>query len=186
MAAIVKIIGWLATAAGVIFIILPFVSATGLSADTIVSVCAFLLVAGPLLIAVSHVIEVAEKIQANTSWFSTGGMPPGQARSDDDEAPAPSEPEPAPNPTPAPAPEQEAPPAPAERPLEPALPRSERQPARRPPPQLYDANVHPAAVDEWTHNSRRVMTLEDGTFATELDGAWYRFLKLDDIDALRS
>ena len=45
--------------------------------------------------------------------------------------------------------------------------------------------MHPAAVDEWTHNDRRVMTLEDGTFATEVDGAWYRFLTLDDIDALQ-
>ncbi|MDH3743321.1 MAG: hypothetical protein OER56_17150, partial [Hyphomicrobiales bacterium] len=118
MAAFVKIIGWLATAVGLIFIILPFVAATGLSIDTIVSVCIFLLVTGPLLIAVSQLIEVAEKIQANTSWFSTGGMPSGQTASDGDEAPPPSEPEPAPDPAPAPAAQQEAPPAPAERPLE--------------------------------------------------------------------
>lgn len=193
MAAIVKIIGWLATAGGLIFIVLPFVVSSGLSVDTMVSLCIFLLVMGPLLVGLSQLIEVAEKIQANTNWFSTGGMPAAQPEAEIAEAPQNSEPEPEPVPA---APEQvptapaaptvpTAPAAPVERPAEPAVPRSERQPQRPPAPELYDANVHPAAVDEWTHNNRRVMTLEDGTFATEVNGAWYRFRTLNDIDALR-
>jgi len=192
MAAIVKIIGWLATAVGLIFIVLPFIVSSGLSVDTMASLCVFLLIMGPMLVGLSRLIEVAEKIQANTSWFSTGGMPAAQPVAESTEAQQPSEPEPEPAPVAqeqipaaAPAVEEQTPAAPVEQPRERAVPRSERQPQRPPAPELYDANVHPAAVDEWTHNSRRVMTLEDGTFATEVNGAWYRFQTLNEVDALK-
>ncbi len=183
MAGFVNFIGWLAFVAGLATIGLPFVAPDWISLDTTISLCVFLLVTGPMLIGLSQLIGVAGRIQENTSWFSTG-LPAGEQKPVE----AQEQPQPAAEPqdtvetvpdaadeTPTPAdetPPPEAPCAPAE------------QPADQPAPQLYDANRHPAAVEEWSHQGRRVMTLEDGTFATEVSGAWYRFVRLEDIESV--
>jgi len=186
MAAILKIIGWLAFAVGALFIIMTFIISDGLSIDTMISLAIFLMITAPLIIGLSHLIDIAEKIQANTNWFSTGGVPAVPPVQEQPEAAAvPDEPKPEALPEMEPAPVAEEMPAREAKPAsERAAQRAEKRAPRPAAPELYDANKHPAAVDEWTHNGQRVMTLEDGTFATEVDGAWYRFLKLEDVEAL--
>ena len=181
-------VGWVAFAIGIIFGLLPLAAPDWLSRDTAVTLCVFLLVSGPLLVALSQLITVAGRIADNTSWFSSGGgVPvPQEVAAPVREAPAP-EPQAEARPVreePAPIADEPAAPEPA------PTPEPEAEPARPAPspaaePELYDANVHPAAVDEWTHRGRRIMTLEDGSFATEISGAWYRFMQLQEIEALR-
>ncbi|MGI9463350.1 MAG: hypothetical protein ACR2OM_05400 [Aestuariivirgaceae bacterium] len=192
MEVLVKSVGWIAFATGLVFIIVPFAAPDSLSFDTAVSLMMFLLVTGPLLVGLSHLIGIAARIQENTSWFSTGipsidpqPMSKAPSAAADDQTPFSGQDEPRSAALPQGAFERDTnqpEDKPASAPETPAG--TAGNPAGEPVPQLYDANQHPAAVEEWSHQGRRVMTLEDGTFATEVDGAWYRFLRLEEIDAL--
>jgi hypothetical protein len=179
MAGFVGAVGWIAFAAGIVFAVLPLVGVEFLGRGTAVSNAVLLLVAGPLLVGLGQLIALAARIAENTSWFSSGAPAPVQQPVEAASAAVAKAAEPEPEPEPEPEeeleeePEAKSPPAP---PPVPSAPAAE--------PELYDPNRHPPAIDEWSHQGRRVMTLEDGTFATEVAGAWYRFMQLQDIEAL--
>lgn len=195
MSGFMRIAGAVAMVFGLVMLILPFAASDWIANGAAVTTAAVLLVTGPALIGLGQLITIAENIQNNTNWLSAGsstGREAGNAQSDTPPAEEPQQPEPEAELPPKPKPEQQRqPPPPPPSPQEPApatpppaAPPQSAPPQSAPTQQLYDASKHPAAVEEWTHHGRRVMTLEDGTFATEVDGAWYRFINLQDIEAL--
>ena len=182
MTGFVRIVGWVAFAAGILSLGLPIVFPDAFLVATAITLCAVLIVSGTLLVGLAELLTTAERIQENTGWLEVGrptaDLPPAEievrpasaadlARNEElpveteiDSVPADSDPLP-----------QTA---------------SVARPTNGAPdaPELYDASRHPAAVEEWSHRGRRVMTLEDGTLATEVEGAWYRFIRLEDIESL--
>jgi hypothetical protein len=213
--------GWLAVAVGVVAGIVPLAVQNALPAGDAITIAFVGVFAGIGLVTLSKVLEIAEKIETHTNWFSASARPdtgasgvreqPGEpapsAPETEDlpehmrrvraEPPAPPrEPQPAPEPQPVagpePAPEPEPQPEPA--PVaaepqpqaaapqpEPGPPQAAAQPTPRRGPEVYDSSIHPPAVEEWSHGGKRVMTLQDGSVATEIAGVWQRFEAVEDM-----
>ncbi len=205
MTGLVRFMGWLAVAVGVIAAIVPLVNPSLLPVGDSIVIAFVGIFAGIGLVAVAKLLDVAEKIEANTNWFSVsaaGAARPPEAAAQAGAAVAasqaqPSEAPPEPEPQPEPARRLEEPEpvyqpvAPADEPASrvsqpeeaaapPATPEAEPVPGE---PEVYDANIHPPAIEEWAYGTRRVMTLRDGSVATELDGVWYRFVSVQDLAA---
>ena len=121
MTGFVRIVGWVAFAAGVLSIGFPVVFPEVFAVASAATLCAILIVAGTLLVGLAELLGIAERIQENTGWLEVGRpttelspvesqpMPASAAQlARDEELPADSEidsaPTTDPDPIPAPAP----------------------------------------------------------------------------------
>ena len=210
MAVFAKFMGWLAIAVGIVAGIVPLVAQDALSAGDAITIAFVGVFAGVGLVTLAKVLELADKIEANTNWFAASAKPgqrtaaaiepaeqtaTGSADAEDlpehirpvrAEPPVPTpavepepEPEPMPEPVP-PVPEPEPEPMPQPR-AAPAAPPPAPEPAQRRGPEVYDSSIHPPAIEEWAHGGKRIMTLQDGSVATEIAGVWQRFENVEDM-----
>ena len=179
MNSLVKAVGWLALVGALVAAALPFVMPDLLANSTAILLFAFLITMGALLTGVAELIRVGERIADNTNWLTTA-TPPQQGigrKQDPDQEEEAAKPDTSEDDLP------EREPEPPARQRQRYQPAASRPAASQAEAELYDASRHPPAVEEWTHNGRVVMTLEDGSFASEVNGAWRRFMRLEDIDA---
>ena len=192
MAVFARFMGLLAVAVGIIAAVLPLVVKNALAANDAMMLMFIGVFAGISLVSLARILTIAERIEANTNWFAAAQSKPAQA----DAEPNFTEPSPpvGENKNNKQAPTQAAPPEPKPATAEPAPQTPAAAPPPKPavaaprgrkpqPPEIYDAAQHPPAIEEWTYGKTRVMTLQDGTVATELEGVWRRFASVEDMAA---
>lgn len=216
MAVFARFMGWLAVAVGIVAAMLPFVLENALQASDAILIAFVGIFAGAGLVVLAQVLTVAEKIEEHTNWFSSsarpaapqavaddGGLAENGAAGRDDrgmEAVAAK---------PADVPDEHRPGGVGERHAEERALPQDTEVGRREPveqaepatpaeptpvaatsgdaePEVYDAARHPPAIEEWAYEDLRVMTLQDGSVAVELDGVWYRFVNVEDMVAYLS
>lgn len=206
MAVFARFMGWLAIAVGIVAAILPYAVDNALAPGEAMMIAFVGVFTGVGLVVMAKLLTIAEKIEEHTNWFSGSARPAPAAVGDSsqperglagDRREQAVEPEAGASDEPAGEPQPDAIPEPVERTPEPApqgVPEEERRPAEIPAPaprpaappadiepEVYDAGKHPPAIEEWAYEDLRVMTLQDGSVAVELDGIWYRFSNVEDM-----